>query len=241
MASPRPASPKGGYDLLGLEYYDAARHPTCANFRRASELYLEPRLLEFGPEALSWCEIGCGRSLAAPAISTLQHSLDNLILSDSSPSMLAHSSEWISRGATRLIADAEHLPLPDGSQDLVVASLGDAYNTINFWREAGRLLSREGVCLFTTPSFDWASSFRPGRPHTEWALFALRDGTEVMVPSIILNDEDQATLVQTAGLQVVEHSTIALSQLGSMPVSSKLLPWRGPLRPIVTGWTLKCS
>ena len=78
--------------------------------------------------------------------------------------MLAYSAAWFRRGARPVIADALRLPIRSACFGLVVASLGDAYNDPQFWSEVSRVLQPGGVVLFTTPSFEWAVSFRREEP-----------------------------------------------------------------------------
>ena len=39
------------YDDIAAEYYDAVRHPTCANFFELSAAFLVPRIQKYAPAA----------------------------------------------------------------------------------------------------------------------------------------------------------------------------------------------
>jgi SAM-dependent methyltransferase len=222
-----------------MEYYDPLRHPTSANLRRASELYLEPQLQRLGATASTWCEVGCGKTIAAPIATRLGHALGDLILVDLSPTMLSYSDTWTSRGARALAADAERLPIRADTLDLVISSLGDPYNTPAFWREVARTLKPAGICLFTSPSFAWARDFRGAGPDAQQACFYLADGRQVAVPSFVRSDDRQASVILEAGLVIEDVATITLGELAPMAISAQLLPGRGPAGPVVTGWRLR--
>jgi hypothetical protein len=115
------------YAIVASEYYDRERHPTCADFRWASDRLLG-RLMPESPAGLL-CDVGAGDSALAAWL--LRHGTDlaGICLFDTSSEMLAHSARWVARGATADVACAEALPIADGGADLVVASLADPYDT----------------------------------------------------------------------------------------------------------------
>jgi SAM-dependent methyltransferase len=228
----------GTYDALALEYYDRDRHPTCATFREGSGLLLRKQLSNLWRRTSRVWEVGCGRSIAAEWLSSHNHALTRLTLVDSSASMLEHSSGWAEQGARLLEADATHLPARDLSVDLLVASLGDPYNTKEFWAETFRVLSPQGVCVFTTPSSEWARAFRSHQPGGR-ARFALEDGSTVEVPSVILPEASQARLAAREGLSLtaVDHAPLASLRTSHSP---KLRLTR-PCDPVVTGYVFRRS
>jgi len=209
------------YDSVAQEYYDSERHPTCSNFREASLILLRKWHVPI-LQSSSICEVGPGRSLVAEFFLSARDNLDRLVLVDESPSMLAYSEKWRNAGATLKIGSACSLPVPSNAFDLVVSCLGDPYNALSFWTEVRRVLIPGGTCLFTTPSFDWARSFRNGRnaADMESADFTLLDGTHVQLPSFILSPTDQARLIQSAGLTLEQESHTFVRDLEA----SKYLP-----------------
>ena len=161
--------------------------------------------------------------------------LDGTTALDESPSMLAHSQKWASQGLHLVVGDAESIPAEDRSAALVVASLGDPYNTDAWWVEAARVLEPGGVCLFTTPTHEWAESFRDGGAH-DVAEFELADGRKVLVPSIVHAPEEQVRRIERAGLRVdaVEHVTRGV--LRRNPLSPKLTVLADDDAPVVRGY-----
>jgi hypothetical protein len=99
--------------------------------------------------------------------------------------------------------------------------LGDPYNERSFWVETQRLLKRNGYCLFTTPSYDWAKLFRVDND-LQAAEFLIGDGELVEVPSFIYCVERQIELIRIAGLETTETARFTVSDL-TAPVSPKLL------------------
>src|ERR1700687_4766391 len=129
------SSRHGTFGEVATEYYDATRHPTCANLRQASGSLIEQALAR-----LDWtngwiCDVGCGQSVVAEILDSWGQPLDRLILCDSAAAMLEHSRRWRGNKATLVVGDAEGLPLADRSVGILVASLGDSFNQPSFWRE----------------------------------------------------------------------------------------------------------
>src|SRR5690606_35896916 len=90
----------GSYEALASEYYDAVRHPTCANFREASRLIINSWLDTAWPDSGWVCEVGAGQSLLAELIEERELPFDRVLITDASPSMLRHSQHWQAKGAT---------------------------------------------------------------------------------------------------------------------------------------------
>jgi len=228
----------GTYEDLAAEYYDAVRHPTCANFREASSYVLGPWLATRVPPRATIYDVGAGRSLVAELAGS-DRDLDGLVLVDSSPTMLAYSIEWVKRGARLVEAPAERLPAAAESVDALVASLGDPYNTPEFWAEAQRVVRPGGRVFFTTPSHEWAVAFRTrddGESALTRAEFELADGRRIAVLSHILAVGAQVTLIERAGFVVDEIAGVRLDALTATPVSGKLLVARGSAAAIVYGY-----
>jgi SAM-dependent methyltransferase len=216
----------GTYEQLADEYYDPRLHPTCANFREASALALAPWLRIAIEQSTVVAEVGAGRSLAAEEFTVRHLSLSNLFLLDSSRKMLAHSSTWGDRGARLIISDAKRLPFAPETFDLVVASLGDPYNGLEFWRAAHRVLKPGGHVAFTTPSYEWAVAFRgrsAGANELDHAQFTLANGSRLAVPSSILPERQQRELIERAGFVVDQIAGIHLEAISATPISPKLL------------------
>src|SRR4051812_29449717 len=128
------------YEDVADEYYDSTRHPTCANFNYLSRLYIARQLTDEWPRGLA-VEVGAGDSSIAPIFQSRAATLNGLHITDASAAMLQHSRKWESLGATLRIQDATSLAYDEGSVSLVVASLGDPYNVLSFWRETERILA----------------------------------------------------------------------------------------------------
>lgn len=227
------------YEELASEYYNSVRHPTCANFRAASALVLKKWLPGVTRQRGWTCEVGPGRSLVAEQITEIGGDPGHLILVDSSRSMLRHSETWMSKGACLAVGDARKLPLRSESLLLLVASVGDPYNEPLFWREVYRTLKAGAVAVFTTPSHDWASSFRPyanGRKAT--AEFELADGRHVYVPSLVYSEKEQSDMIRSQGLSVREVLHVPISALSGQPLSPKLVVGRGPTASVLTGYLI---
>jgi SAM-dependent methyltransferase len=225
------------YDEVASEYYDSARHPTCANFGELSERFIAPRLTTWLAPPFRILEVGAGRSIVAPRLAKTGGSLQNLTLLDHSPAMLAHSRQWAQFGATLMVADARATGLPPASFDLIVAALGDPYNDATFWAEVERILTSGGVCLFTTPAWEWSVRFRHLSARTR-AEFLLERGETVAVPSLILAVEDQFQLIAAAGLTVQESEAFTATGLSS-PRSPKLNVFQEGEEPVVRGFTVQ--
>lgn len=225
----------GQYDEIAEEYYDSERHPTCASLRELSLTFLTPKILQLQGVEQSLVEVGTGCSLLAPNWLARGGLASNLMLIDSSPAMLAHSTEWILKGVKSEVADASSIPVPDASVDVLVSSLGDPYNTAAFWLEVARVLRRGGIALFTTPSSEWASSFRPPN-EIESAEFVRRDGAILMLPSHVPSEAAQLQMFSNAGLTLREVQSLTAGDLASPPAPKLLCVASGV--PLLRGFTL---
>jgi ubiquinone/menaquinone biosynthesis C-methylase UbiE len=222
------------FDGLASEYYDPMAHPTCENFRAASRLLIQEWLSDRTPGPT--VEVGCGASLLAEVLTERHQSLASITLSDLSPLMLAHSNGYEKMGAKLVLASSDDLPLPTGSQESLVSSLGDPYNDQEFWKEAARVLKVGGQVFFTTPSFEWSKSFRALLPPTlrSKAEFVTAAGHKIWIPSIIISEEAQKPLMERAGFRLVESRRVCLKSIPP-PISRKLV-FLGDNVPIVTGF-----
>jgi ubiquinone/menaquinone biosynthesis C-methylase UbiE len=225
-----------GYADVADEYYDRARHPTCATLRELSALFLSSRIGSPSGAERRLVEVGVGRSLLAPAWVARGGRADQLVLIDSSPAMLSYSDEWRLAGATLLLADACALPVPDGSVDLLVASLGDPYNLPGFWREVARVLQPEGRALFTAPAHEWATRFRaPERQAT--AEFVRRDGAVLLMPSLTPSVAEQVAMIEAAGLKVTEAVACCADDLDTTPAAKLLC--MSSREPLLRGYAVR--
>jgi SAM-dependent methyltransferase len=228
----------GTYEELAEEYYDASRHPTCANFRQASAVLLRKWSSNLPSELGSSCEIGPGRSLLAEFRTLGKFSTRALLLVDSSPSMLEHSRFYSGYGQRGIIGAATALPVKDDSVEFVASFLGDPYNVPEFWREVYRVLKVGGKFVFTTPSYEWASAFRAGLGAEEKASaeFLLSNGRKVFVPSFILPEKKQRELIASANFQILDFAGVRASDLGHQRLSPKLMVNNTKELVVVTGY-----
>lgn len=227
----------GSYHELADEYYDTGRHPTCANFREGSILLVERWLDGRNGLPIPRWDVGAGDSVLAEVLAGRGIALEGTTALDESPSMLAHSQKWASQGVRLVVGKAESIPAEDGSAAVVLASLGDPYNTDEWWLEVARALSPGGVCLFTTPTHEWAQGFRDGGA-PDVAEFELADGRKVLVPSIVRPPAEQVRQIERAGLHVdaVEHVT--RGELRRSSLSPKLMVLEDDDAPVVRSYRI---
>jgi hypothetical protein len=233
------AAERSTYDLLADEYYDAVAHPTCYNLNRLSRLFIERHLPEpwNGRETL---EVGAGDSCVASILHARGYSLRGLRITDASEGMLRHSWRWKELGATLMACDAYALSHSAHSISLLVASLGDPYNTPGFWAEAHRGLRPEGELIFTIPSFAWSSRFRGMDSATaNLAEFVLRDGRRVVVPSCLMSLPEQVRMIEDAGFMVAAFESLGADSLRpDEPRSPKIDVFGDQVSSLVWGFKL---
>src|SRR5947207_2274412 len=99
-------TPSGSYDDVAAEYYDPVRHPTCANFREASDYLLDQWWAEYQIGESAIFEVGPGRSAAAEQMLKRGAHLNQLTLVDSSSAMLAYSGKWRAYGSHLIMGDS---------------------------------------------------------------------------------------------------------------------------------------
>jgi SAM-dependent methyltransferase len=232
------ASVQQSYDSVADEYYDPERHPTCFNFGELSGRFILPRLAHNLAARKAVLEVGAGRSIIAPVMARAGALLNQLVLLDSSKAMLSYSQEWEHQGAKLLITDARLTRLLGGSFDIIVSSLGDPYNCPRFWLEVERLLRPSGICLFTSPAFEWACRFRR-RDSLEHAEFLVSGGKIVNVPSHVPPLDEQLKMISEARLSIREIVAFYRTDLHSRP-SPKLDVFNEvPNPPVVRGFMVE--
>jgi SAM-dependent methyltransferase len=203
------------YRMVAGEYYDTTRHPTCAAFRQASALLLAPHLASVPRHPV--LEVGAGRSLVAELAPDLAN---RTIATDLEPTMLRYS---IGSGVGLALMSATQLAVRRASVGAVVASLGDPYNTERFWQESARVLVPQGVVLYTTPAFPWSERFRESAAAgPRLAEFLTAGGTEVYLPSTVLDEAGQRRLIEAAGLTVTAVEAVGAAQVPLASMAPKL-------------------
>ncbi len=208
------------YSKVGQEYYDAERHPTCAAFGEASFALLKQSVPpEFGSSGQIISDIGAGQSVVAQLLGNRIDRVKALYLIDNSPEMLGYSKKLHFSNVVRCITSASEIDSLGVHFDFVVGGLGDPYNDVGFWKAVSRSLCDDGVCFYTTPSFEWASTYRSTNlsETPDSALFELRDGQRVHLPSFIFNESEQTKLMNSFGLAVQHIEHFKVSSLSSVP------------------------
>ncbi|MBL8438356.1 MAG: hypothetical protein JNM61_09170 [Zoogloeaceae bacterium] len=227
------------YDELAHEYYDPVAHPTCYNLNRLSRIFIERQLPEPW-DSRNTLEVGAGSSAVAATLHARGYTLHGLRITDGSDAMLRHSQRWTAHGATLARVPAAEISRGQPPASLLVASLGDPYNTDAFWAEAWRAVEPGGRILFTVPSFEWSVRFRGTQtPESQLAEFALSDGRRMYVPSFVIPLSDQVYMMQQAGFMLTTFESLGAEVLHSDERrSSKLNVFQGEVSSIVWGFVL---
>ena len=186
------------YEAVAAEYYDEQLHPTCADFRSASSIYLNRFFKCWNPEGRI-ADVGCGKSLVADFCQ------QNLVLIDESAAMLGLNQ--LAFEQRRL--DIERNVISTGEFDWILAVLGDPYNSTAAWKNMARALKAGGRCVFIVPSWEWARIFRSKDKDERAGLarFVTSEGKVVFLRSLILETGHQSKMISGAGLSLasVEH------------------------------------
>lgn len=214
-----PGQDAATYASVALEYYDVGLHPTCAAFNFASCKLLRDYFSNRKLSGAVVCDVGAGESQIAKLLGGRVLELDAFWLIDASQEMLNWSEKFTHSNIHRRIEAAENLHLLDVRFDFIVASLGDPYNSNAFWHSVECSLRPDGVCLFTTPSYEWASSFRTADDDevTDKALFVLSDGSRHYVPSFIYSPSEQRLLLRRHSLEICSTKDLTIDCLDVVP------------------------
>jgi ubiquinone/menaquinone biosynthesis C-methylase UbiE len=237
MTLQRADAAVAAYNEIAPEYYDAVRHPTCANFRIASERIISSWLNRLCTWQTRICEVGAGRSLLLEFLLSRPNGInEQVIITDASATMLQYSQSLAATAAaTFMVAPAHQLPFCDHELSLVLASLGDSYNYPEFWLEARRVLMPGGHVIFTTPSHKWASAFRE-RSDPRVAEFELTGARTVRAPSWIYDVDTQLEMTRSSGFCTVEVDGITIDELNATRISEKLRLPELKTAPILNGY-----
>jgi SAM-dependent methyltransferase len=230
------------YEDLSFEYYDRVRHPTCADFRYASlrliSAYLALARLGDSPRIL---EVGAGRSVFVELAPEFPRLLGRTIVTDHSQGMIRHTG-LIGSGISLVCADAEALPFIDSGFDLLIASLGDPYNTERFWCEASRVMAEGGRCIFTAPAASWADRYRSERQsgHKGRAVFEIEGGSTVAVPSFVMSPPEQISVIGRFGLMATDVWTFTRDMFpDGLPLSPKIAEFTRSATPVVSQFVIR--
>jgi len=221
------------YEAIASEYYDPNLHPNSRGLGVGSRIACL-RLAQSIPKHFKLViEIGPGRE----PLSDLFES-EGRIYVDSSPTMLAFSSDR--PDTTKTIGRADTMLAPDSCADLILAGLGDPYNDAGFWKEAARKLKSTGLCIFTTPSYEWALTYRTvERSLPDTARFVRSDRKVINLPSFIFSAAQQSEIIEASGLIVTRIESVLLSELNA--IEAPKLGVVDKHVPVVTGYLVKKS
>ncbi|SFL36811.1 class I SAM-dependent methyltransferase [Shimia haliotis] len=209
------------YEAVAKEYYDPGLHPTCAALRDLSLQAVNACVLKLPTQGVL-VEIGAGDSILAP-IALKGEALHRVVLLDGSETMLTYSQKWGQMGAKLQRSDASETSLQSSSAALVIASLGDPYNTPSFWDEMRRVLRPDGRLVFTSPAHEWSSRFRLGGKD-DVAEFVTSNGKKFEMPSFVYPYKEQLELIGRSGLSCREYFALTVSSLsGRTPPKLSLL------------------
>ncbi|TWB45469.1 methyltransferase domain-containing protein [Nitrospirillum pindoramense] len=211
------------YNDIGLEYYDPVAHPTCHNFREAGIRLISHFLSETPGEFGKILEIGCGMSIIEEIKPIKISKKSHVVLSDLNINMISHSMNLKSMNIDIVLCDAGKLPFKNRYFDLVISNLGDPYNGRNMWESVNSILHHGGMFMYTTPSIEWANSFRSGRKEiSDKAYFQKKDGSDLYLPSNIMTDDEIVKLAEDSGFRMLSIEKFENIHLLKKPISPKL-------------------
>jgi SAM-dependent methyltransferase len=213
------------YDSVALEYYNAALHPTCANFRSLGRKFLlelfEERDFMMTMAIEPILETGCGMSMLAETAETgLIDFPKQLILQDDSEEMIRHSQGWRNSLADFFVSDARQMPAHVSMLAGVFSFLADPYNDQGLWNEIQRVLAPRGFWVLTVPSHAWATQFRRHSSATA-SRFVTVDGSEYDLPSFTYPPHVIIAKMAARGFSLLRFQNYTTDQLTGH-VSKKL-------------------
>ncbi len=141
------------YDTLASKYYTSA-HPTSRVFDFIIVNYLRNHPLRLDPSRFS-LDVGCGKT---KFFEVANRPSGSLVLLDISRKMLHHSRE--AKRDHLIVASAFELPIATSTLVGVYSFMGDPFGTIEFFREAFRVLETSGELLYIAPNHVWALTLR---------------------------------------------------------------------------------
>ncbi|KAB2879061.1 class I SAM-dependent methyltransferase [bacterium] len=181
------------YDRIANEYYDEI-HITSRNFDDSQKLGFKG-FENIIPKEGSVLEVGAGKGRT---IEYLSIESKRIIQLDSSKLMLELTPR--EESLLRIHADAIDMPFMDNTFNLVTSFLCDPFLGLEFLSEAYRVLRKEGMLLFTTPSYSWGKALRDkiGIEINE-TRFINKENNIVKVPSILIKTEQIIEMIEHVG------------------------------------------
>lgn len=168
------------YDKIAGEYYDET-HITSRNFDESTKNGVKGIEYILSREGLV-LEVGAGKGRTNEYLSIEPKRIIQL---DSSKTMLELNPREDS--LMRINADATEMPFMDNTFSIVTSFLCDPFLGLDFLSEAFRVLKKDGILVFTTPSYSWGKALRDkiGIEINE-TRFITKENDVIKVPSILI-------------------------------------------------------
>jgi hypothetical protein len=123
----------------------------------------------------------------------------------------------------------------------IVASLADPYDDDATWTELGRVLTRGGYFVLTSPSIEWAHEYRArAGDRLDRASFELPEtSAPVNVPSYVRSVGDERRLAHQHGFVLEGHDAVMASAVPLARRAPKIPQSRSRDLPLVRGFRFR--
>jgi guanylate kinase/ubiquinone/menaquinone biosynthesis C-methylase UbiE len=211
---------KTGYDLIADEFFDD-RRVTTANFHDLSIDFFNRQVEFYGDSDGIVLELGAGTGYLT---SKLKERFKVVVAVDISSTMLSLIQP--EPRIVKVVASAFSLPFPDKAFKVIACSLADPFLLPEALCEIARVLTDDGVFIFSSPSGTWSNALRSIKyaPDLHITKFIHSSGTEVSVNSFTYTDTELQNLAESCGFKVAAFKVAHGKSLKqhSRPISSAL-------------------
>lgn len=200
---------KAGYTKVA-KYFDDTKRVTTKNFHDLSLEFFSNVMSNIIKENMRVLEVGPGRGWLRKCFTWNDGITYNYV--EISDQMLIDCTEPIKN-----ILSVRCMPFHSGSFDCVVSSLADPYFYPEALCEINRVLSKDGIFVFSIPSKEWAGHLRTD--DLQRTTFILDDGDTAQVFSFALNKDYICGLMKDCGFEMLNINSEFGIKLRGRPIS----------------------
>ncbi len=185
-----------GYSKVAAEF-DGDNRPTTRDFHVLSKEYFNHAVDKYIKEGMTCLEIGPGSDWLRRTITLSEVKYYSI---DISVEMIRLYNQ------DTIQTSARYIDFPDNTFEVVLSSLADPYLYPSAICEIRRVLTQNGVFIFSCPTKSWSQGIR-ARGSAFITSFSLQNNSKVEVYSFTFNNDELSMLLSLCGLEIIESKS----------------------------------